>query len=368
MNKIFLGLILVSMSLLSRAQDIGIEQLYYPTEAYQSFELSSYFPVYYQIKNYGEEFDDKVMTLELIAEGMSPRFTQFRSPTIPQGWTAPIDDRRPEFYEFGFHQLVGMSSVMGLITPEASVGDTLHICLVATVEGDVNPTNDTLCFYITLKERKNRDLRLLILSPENDTEVHPHHSVSFDLSIRNDGSESYDNDSIYGQMALEKGGQTLDLINFTMALNTEIEPGDSATATIDVPLSKDFETGPFFMGFRIAWLSDDKVFELSEGNLDNNIRYVRLNATTSSINSLFENSFSIVNAEYAIIIKGNFSENQIQNARMYNMSGRELEQNLNMMFSASDLKINTSNISSGTYILLLEGINGSISRHKVIVD
>lgn len=368
MNRILLVLVFVSSLTLSIGQDIGIERLIYPTKAYESFELSSYFPVYYQIKNYGDEFDDKIMTLELLAEGMSPRFTQFRTPTIPQGWTAPIDDRSPEFYEFGFHQLVGMSSVMGVITPEAAPGDTLHICLVATVEGDVNPSNDTLCFYIVLEERLNRDLRLLILSPEIDDEVHPHHTASFDLSIRNDGEVNYTRDSIYGQMALEKGGQTLDLVNFAMAINEDIDPGDSIGITVDVPLSKDFETGPFFMGFRITWLSNDNVYELGESNLDNNIRYVRLNSTTSSLNNPLQESIRIINSENSLIISGDFSEIQSLHTKMYNMNGQVVYSHMFMDAVVNSISIPTNNISGGTYLLLLENSNGALARFKVIVD
>jgi hypothetical protein len=368
MNKFLLVLGLLSFSILSKAQDIGIEKLTYPTKDYQSFELTSYFPIYYTIKNYGDDsIDNRVITLELIAEGASPRYTQFKA-QLPKGWSAPVDDRKVEFYENGFHNLVGMSSVMGMLTPEYGAGDTLHICLVATVEGDVDRSNDSLCFYITLKERPNRDLVLHILSPEEDSEVHPNHTVSFDLSVRNDGEIAYDRDSVYGQMAIEKNQETLDLVNIALALENHIEPGDSATVNVSFHLPKSFETGQFFMGFRLAWLSDDNVFELGEGNLDNNIRYVSLNSTVSSVNDLFETPVSILNGNNALILKGDFSEVEILNTVLFNMNGQKVHSQMFTQPNGNSLIIPTNGLSNGAYMLLLEDGNGSLARYKVIVD
>ncbi|MGB0432553.1 MAG: T9SS type A sorting domain-containing protein [Bacteroidia bacterium] len=368
MRKILFSVFAVIFTLSISAQDIGVGELIYPYDNYAEYELSSYVPVYWNFKNYGDDtLENRVITLELLAEGSSPRFTQFRA-NITKDFVGPIDDRDPVFYQYGFHELFGIESVMGIITPEHAAGDTIEICVIASVEGDVDRSNDTACFHIVLKEWQNRDLVVHILNPEPKSEVHPNHSVTFDLGIRNAGEVTYTRDSVYLQMAFEKDGQTMDLVNVAKKIDSEIISGDSAIITLDVPLSKNFPLGDFYVGFRVAWLSDDGVFELGESNTDNNIRYTQLSCMASSIADLPQlNLKAFYNGE-SIIVSGDFFNASELTSTLYSLNGQVIDQQKQSINQNTTIAFNYNLATTGAYILVLKADNGRVFSQKVYID
>ena len=368
MKKVLLLAFISIFTLNLSAQDIGVGELIYPKKNFEVFETSSYVPVYWNFKNYGDDtLENRIITLELLAEGSSPRFTQFRA-NITKDFVGPLDDREPLFYQYGFNELFGIQGVMGIITPEAAPGDTIDICVVATVEGDVDHSNDTACFSIVLKEWKNRDLVMHILNPQPKSEVHPNHSVTFELSVRNDGSEIYDHDSLYMQMAFEKDGETMDLVNISNKLNGSIEPGDSAIVSLNVPLSNKFPLGDFYVGFRVAWLSEDKVYELGESNSDNNIRYTTLTCTASSLAELPQLNLQIKQMNNAIIVNGDFESANAVTSRIISISGKTVASKNALVNGNSQLVFNTNSFDKGIYLLIIEADNGKVFSNKVFVD
>lgn len=357
----------MSFFLIAKSQDIGVNKLIYPNTPFSVYELSSYVPVYWEIANLGEDtIENRIVTLTLHAEGSSPRFTEFRA-DMEVGFTAPIDPRKDDFYRFGLSELFGIQGVMGFITPEHAAGDTIEVCVEATVTGDTDPSNNSMCFEIILEERQDRDMVLHILNPASGSEIHPNHTVDFDLSVRNDGGVTYKKDSVYGQMAIEKDGKTLDLVSVAAPLTKNIQPGDSAIITFSIPLSKDFPLGDVYFGFKVSWLSDDGFYELGESNTNNNIRYVLLKTTTSSLRDLNRSDISAFANSNQLTIKGEFSNESKMNIKLFDLSGKNVL-TTNSGYNANGLiQISTTSLDNAIYILAIEQEGRIIYREKVLI-
>jgi len=367
MKRILPLFFLMTLAFNSMSQDVGIERLIYPNKPLSVYELTSYVPVYWQIKNYGTDtISNRVFTLGLYAGGSSPKYNFFRG-DMEVGQSLPLDPRNPAYYNYGFHKLVGMEGVMSFITPEYAPGDTIEICLEATVEGDVNRTNDTLCFKIILAERPSRDLVVHILDPVHGQEINPNHTVSFDISLRNDGMVTYTKDSIYGQMAIGQGNKTLDLVSIATALPKNIKPGDSAVVVFDIPLSNDFPLGEVFFGFRMSWMSEDGFYEMGEDVMDNNIRYVTLNSLVSSVSDNLREGIFAYNTLNEIIVAGDFAQGEKLNLQLFDLQGKVVYSQNVEGIAGNGFAISTKNLAEGLYILGIEQNDQLVYREKIFV-
>ncbi|MBI3142785.1 MAG: T9SS type A sorting domain-containing protein [Bacteroidetes bacterium] len=367
MKQVFTLIVLFCAISMGHSQDIGIERLIYPTKPFMVYELSTRIPVFWQIKNYGDTIDSRVVTLGLYPEGSSPGFSLFRS-DFSKGQSVPIDYRNPEFYNFGLNNLVDIDFVMGFTTPEHAAGDTIEICLQATVTGDTNPDNDTLCFKIILADRQERDLALHILNPVQNAKTMAGATVEFEISVRNDGATAYTADSLYLEMAIIKDDKLLDAFNFGVSNPSAIPMGDSASVSVDIPLSYLFPEGDVIFGFQISWLSDDGLVELGETSHSNNTRYVVLEVTPSGIGELGHTGFWMGNAPGTLSLNSPTMPNGELDVQLFTMGGQLVKRLGHVPMQGGTAMVDTKGLPLGTYIISVSQGSQFIYRSKVVVE
>lgn len=351
----------VMISISAQAQDFGIEKMIYPTKSLPHYEVNTAVPLYYWIKNYGDSIDNRVVTLEVDAEGSSPKSISFRAST-PKDFRTPMDFRNQAFYDAGFDQISGIERVMAMVTPEGNVGDTIEVCVIATVRGDVNPANDQICFKMVLDANKDRDLALHILSPESGKKYAPGRTISFDLSVRNDGQEDYELDTLYAQGQIIINGQVADFFAFQQEMKGGVAMGDSSSVIVDIPLNENF-SGKMLFCYRVVWMSDDAEVELSETNANNNIRCVEVEVSPMSIGSIRGLDLSLLTRGSTVVVEGDFSSLGAVDASLYDMTGKKVRTK-HASTSSGSVSLDHSMLQPGVYVFTLEAEGSLLMKEK----
>lgn len=364
MRKLLLLLAMIlPASVLVNAQDIGISEIRYPVKTIVTHELTTVVPVYYTIKNYGSALEGAAITVKLIPETSSPGVVSFTANVAEDGEVL-MDAREQSFYQNGLSQVPGIGGVLRFQTPEASAGDTIDVCVVATVEDDVNTSNDTMCFEVILAERQPRDLGLEIVQPNENDEVKTWEDLPIQLTISNGGDVDYTRDSLFMQLQIVQGQSVLDQIGFAVTLDSDIAAGSSATIDVNLPIGKAFPVGQTSFCLRVSWLSQDLLVELAETNFDNNDDCVAVNVVANSIDEISANSSFYFDGSQII---GQIDEKAIgKNVRiaLYSMEGKLLYQNeLDAMPAQIQIPVNNH---KGIHLLRVE-LDGEIFSKKVLV-
>jgi len=347
----------------SYAQDFGIEKMIFPVENPAKYELNTAIPLYYWVKNFGDSIESREFTIEVDAQGSSPRFTTFRA-SMPKGFRAPLDYRQQAYYESGFDDIFGMNGVMIMMTPEAAAGDTIEVCITATVKGDINPANDQICFEIVLQENKNRDLVLHILDPQPGAKVTAGWSANFDLSVRNDGSVDYTLDTLYAQGNLIVDGDLVDVFSFRQEMKGGVAIGDSNLATVEIPLSDQFPVGKATFCYRVLWMTEDAVVELFEPVISNNARCVEIEVTPSSIGKIGTMDLEIGNSNGAVMVSGDFGAYDNVTMQLYDLNGK-LVASLFSETSNGVVALPYGALTNGMYLFTMQAGGNVLIKEKL---
>lgn len=352
---------IVLLSIGAQAQDFGIEKMIYPTKSLPHYEVNTAVPLYYWIKNFGDSIDNRVVTLEVDAEGSSPKSISFRAST-PQGFRTPMDFREQAFYDARFDEISGIERVMAMMTPEGNVGDTIEVCITATVRGDINPANDQICFKIVLDANKDRDLALHILNPESGKKYASGKTVSFDLSVRNDGQEDYTLDTMYGQGQIIINNQVADFFAFQREVKGGLAMGDSASVVLDIPINETF-SGKMLFCYRVVWMSDDAEVELFETNPNNNIRCVEIEISPTSIGDIHGLDISLLSEGNSVVVEGDFSSVGTIRASLYDLTGKKVN-TVQTSTAMGRVSLDHSTLSPGMYVFTLEAEGTLLFKEK----
>ncbi|MBI1184520.1 T9SS type A sorting domain-containing protein [bacterium] len=366
MKRIFPLVAIIVLAVAAKAQDVGVEKLIYPKKHYPVFEVSSTVPAYWSIKNYGDTIQSRVFTVGIKVGDKPKNYTLFRS-DMAVDEVFPFDPRNVKFYQNYFDQLLGIESVIGFKTPEYAAGDTLKICLEATVTGDTNPANDSACFEIILADRQPRDLDLHILSPKAGTEVSPNHTVSFDVSVKNQGSVAYTDDSVFVLMQVFSDNKVSDVKAFSAHINKNLNPGDSTIMTFDYPTSVSLPEGDVYFIFNVSWLSEDRFYVLGESSTSNNRRYVKMKSVISSVGEVKDRNIRAYQAENEIIVNGNFEGIDNLSFTLLDMQGRVMKTERMNSAAGNQSNLSTAGLAQGVYLLNVVGQNTLLYRQKIMV-
>lgn len=344
------------------AQDFGIEKMIYPTEKLPHYELNTAVPLYYWIKNFGDDIPETVVTLEVDAQGSSPRTVSFIG-AIPKGFRSPMDFGHQGFYDTGFDQIPGIERVMVMLTPEGNAGDTIEVCVSATVEGDINHDNDRVCFKMVLDANKDRDVAMHILSPEEGKKFRAGRIIPFELSLRNDGAEDYPVDTLYGQGQILIDGEAVNFFSIKEPLGSSLKTGDSSTATVYIPMDETYPGGKLTFCYRAVWMSEDGRVELLENSMENNIRCVEIEMSPLSVGEIEGLDLNLIRKEQAIWVTGNFASLDRVDAYLYDMNGKKVAE-VQASTAAGSVQLEHGNLPSGVYMFTLSSKGSVLLQEK----
>lgn len=367
MRKLSLLLVLFGSSVLAlQAQDFGIEKMIYPKAELPHYEVNTAVPLYYWLKNFGEAIDESIFSIEVDAEGSSPRSIAFIG-SMEKGYRTPMDYGHQNFYAAGFDQIPGIERVMVMVTPEGNPGDTIEVCISATVEGDINHDNDEVCFKMILDANDSRDIAMHILSPEEGKKFGAGRVIPFELSLRNDGFEDYPSDTLYGQGQIIIEGEVVDFFSIKEPLTRSIRTGDSSSAIVNIPMDPSYPGGKLTFCYRVVWMSDDAKVELFETSQINNIRCVEIEMSPLSIGTIEGLDLSLSRQGSAVVVQGDFASVDVVDASLYDLTGKQVA-TAHAPTAAGSVQLDHSGLPAGMYMFTLVSKGNLILKEKYWVQ